>query len=100
MRLQNKVALITGGTSGIGEATARLFASEGARVCITGRNSGRGANVVARIKASDGDALFVQADVSRAEDCRRSVDGALNAFGSLDILFNNAGVFYPQTAIE
>ena len=99
MRLQNKVALITGGTSGIGEATAMLFAREGARVCITGRNSGRGAIVVAQIKASGGDAFFVQADVSQANDCRRAVDEPIRAFGSLDILFNNAGVFYPQTAI-
>jgi NAD(P)-dependent dehydrogenase (short-subunit alcohol dehydrogenase family) len=99
MRLQNKVALITGGTSGIGEATAMLFAREGARVCITGRNSGRGAIVVAQIKASGGDAFFVPADVSQANDCRRAVDEPIRAFGSLDILFNNAGVFYPQTAI-
>jgi NAD(P)-dependent dehydrogenase (short-subunit alcohol dehydrogenase family) len=100
MRLQNQVALITGGTSGIGEATARLFAGEGAKVCITGRNSGRGTSAVAKMKASAGGAFFVQADVSVAADCRRAVDETLNAFGSLDILFNNAGVFYPQTAME
>jgi NAD(P)-dependent dehydrogenase (short-subunit alcohol dehydrogenase family) len=100
MRLKNKVAVITGGTSGIGEATALLFAREGARVCITGRNSERGASVVARIKASSGDAFFIRADASRVEDCRRAVDETLGAFGSIDILFNNAGVFYPQTAIE
>jgi len=100
MRLKGKSALITGGTSGIGEATALLFAREGARVCITGRNSGRGASVVAQIKASGGDAFFMQADVSLAEDCRRVVDETPRVFGSLDILFNNAGVFYPQTAIE
>jgi NAD(P)-dependent dehydrogenase (short-subunit alcohol dehydrogenase family) len=100
MRLQGKVALITGGTSGIGEATALLFAREGAKVCITGRNTERGENVVARIKASGGDASFTRANVSIAEDCRRAVDETLRAFGSLDILFNNAGVFYPQTALE
>lgn len=100
MRLKNKVALITGGTSGIGEATALLFASEGAKVSITGRNSGRGAGVVAQIKANGGNAVFFRADVSLAEDCRRAVDETLRTFGSLDILFNNAGVFYPQTAIE
>jgi NAD(P)-dependent dehydrogenase (short-subunit alcohol dehydrogenase family) len=100
MRLKNKAALITGGTSGIGEATALLFASEGARVSITGRNSERGASVVARIKASGGEARFVRTDVSQVEDCRRAVDETLRAFESLDILFNNAGVFYPQTAIE
>ena len=100
MRLKNKVALITGGTSGIGEATALLFASEGAKVGITGRNSERGAGVVARVKANGGHAVFFRADVSLAEDCRRAVEETLRAFGSLDILFNNAGVFYPQTAIE
>jgi NAD(P)-dependent dehydrogenase (short-subunit alcohol dehydrogenase family) len=100
MRLEGKVALITGGTSGIGEATALLFAREGARVGITGRSTERGASVVARIKASGTDAIFVQADASVAEDCRRAVDETLRVFGSLDILFNNAGVFYPQTAIE
>src|SRR5256714_8277188 len=100
MRLKNKTALITGGTSGIGEATALLFAREGAKVCITGRNAMRGAGVVAQIKASGTDAFVLQADVSRADDCRRAVDETLRTFGSFDILFNNAGVFYPQTAIE
>jgi len=100
MRLKGRVTLITGGTSGIGEATARLLASEGARICIIGRNSGRGASVVEHIKARGGGAFFVKADVSMAEDCRRAVDETLSAYGSLDILFNNAGVFYPQTAIE
>jgi NAD(P)-dependent dehydrogenase (short-subunit alcohol dehydrogenase family) len=100
MRLQNKVALITGGTSGIGEATALLFATEGARVGITGRNSERGASVVSRIKAKSGNAFFIRTDVSQADDCRRAVDETLRIFGSLDILFNNAGVFYPQTALE
>ncbi len=100
MRLKNRVALVTGGTSGIGEATALVFASEGARVCITGRNNEHGASVVAQIKASGGDAFFVRADVSLAADCQRSVDETVRVYGSLDILFNNAGVFYPQTAIE
>jgi NAD(P)-dependent dehydrogenase (short-subunit alcohol dehydrogenase family) len=100
MRLNNKVALITGGTSGIGEATAVLFAAEGAKVAITGRNSERGAAVVKRIERDGGAATFFRADVSLADDCRRAVGATLQAFGSLDILFNNAGVFYPQTAIE
>jgi len=100
MRLKNKVALITGGTSGIGEATASLFAKEGARVAITGRNDGRGAAVVARIKQLGNDAIFLRADVSLATDCQRAVDETLRAFRKLDILFNNAGVFYAQTAVE
>ena len=95
MRLKDKVALITGGTSGIGEATALLFAAEGATVAITGRNEQRGGAVVERILAAGGESVFLQADVSLAADCRRAVDETLRAFGRIDILFNNAGVFYP-----
>jgi len=100
MRLANRVALITGGTSGIGEATGLLFAREGARVAITGRNESRGPAVVARVEQNGGEAMFIRADVSLAEDCRGAVDETLRAFGRIDILFNNAGVFYPQTALE
>lgn len=100
MRLKDRVALITGGTSGIGEATALLFAAEGARVAITGRSEARGAGVVERIRERGGEALFLQADVSVADDCRRAVNETVRAFTRLDVLFNNAGVFYPQTALE
>ena len=100
MRLKNKVALITGGTSGIGEATALLFAAEGTSVAITGRNAQRGAAVVERIEQNGGKAIFIRADVSVSDDCRRAVDETVRAFGRLDVLFNNAGVFYPQTALE
>jgi NAD(P)-dependent dehydrogenase (short-subunit alcohol dehydrogenase family) len=100
MRLRDKAALITGGTSGIGEATSVLFAKEGAKVAITGRNQQRGTAVVDRIKHIGGHAIFLRADVSLASDCQRAVDQTLEAFGRLDILFNNAGVFYPQTALE
>jgi NAD(P)-dependent dehydrogenase (short-subunit alcohol dehydrogenase family) len=100
MRLKDKVALITGGTSGIGEATALLFAKEGAQVAITGRNAQRGAGVARRIESLRRQPLFVQADVSVASDCQRAVDETVRSFGRLDILFNNAGVFYPQTALE
>lgn len=100
MRLGNRVALITGGTSGIGEATALLFAREGARVAITGRNGARGAAVVERIKGLGREAVFIPADVSSASDCQRAVDETVSSLGQIDILFNNAGVFYPQTALE
>ena len=103
MRLKDKVALITGGTSGIGEATALLFAQEGAQVAITGRNAARGAGVAQRIadlRPAAAQPLFVRADVSVASDCQRAVDETVRTFGRLDILFNNAGVFYPQTALE
>ena len=100
MRLANKVALITGGTSGIGEATALLFAKEGAKVTITGRNEQRGRDVVRRIHDAGGTAIFVRTDVRLAEDCRRAVDETVRAFGRLDILFNNAGVFYAHTVVD
>jgi NAD(P)-dependent dehydrogenase (short-subunit alcohol dehydrogenase family) len=100
MRLANQVALITGGTSGIGEATAVLFAQEGASVAIAGRNEKRGHAVMERILESGGNAVFIRTDVRRAAECERAVDGALSTFGKLDILFNNAGVFYPHTTLD
>jgi len=100
MRLLNRVALITGGTSGIGEATALLFAEEGASVTVTGRNEERGQSVAERILADGRNSIFIPTDVSRLDECRRAVDGTIKAFGRLDILFNNAGVFYPHTALD
>jgi NAD(P)-dependent dehydrogenase (short-subunit alcohol dehydrogenase family) len=100
MRLIDKVALITGGTSGIGRATALLFAQEGARVAITGRDEARGQEVAADIERSGGTAIFIRSDVCLADDCRRAVEETLHAFGRLDILFNNAGVYYPHSALD
>jgi len=100
MRLQNKVALITGGTSGIGEATAILFSKEGAQVAITGRDEKRGHAVTARILETGGKAIFIRTDVRKAAESRRAVDETLKTFGKLDILFNNAGVFYPHTILD
>ncbi len=97
MRLKGKVALITGGTSGIGSATAIRFAAEGAAVAITGRNTERGEQVVRDIIANDGEALFIESDVRSAADCRRAVDQTLERFGKIDVLFNNAGVFHPKS---
>lgn len=98
MRLAGKVALITGGTSGIGQATALLLAQEGAKVALTGRSEERGQAVVKGIARAGGTAIFIRSDVRLAEECRRAVEETLRAFGRLDILFNNAGVFYPNTA--
>ena len=100
MRLKNKIALITGGTSGIGEATAVLFAKEGAKVAITGRNEGRGHVVAAQIVKDGGKAVFIRTDVRLAAECRHAVDETVRAFDRLDILFNNAGVFYPHTILD
>jgi NAD(P)-dependent dehydrogenase (short-subunit alcohol dehydrogenase family) len=100
MRLINKVALITGGNSGIGRATALLFAQEGAKIALTGRNEERGNNVVEEIRRASGRAFFIRSDVRIAKDCERAVDETLRQFGRLDILFNNAGVFYPHTVVD
>src|SRR5712691_6212080 len=100
MRLKNKIALITGGTSGIGEATAILFAKEGAKVAITGRNQERGDALKRRIVNSGGRAIFIRTDVRDAGECRRAVGETSAAFGHIDILFNNAGVFYPHTTLD
>jgi NAD(P)-dependent dehydrogenase (short-subunit alcohol dehydrogenase family) len=100
MRLINKVALITGGNSGIGRATALLFAREGAKVALTGRDEERGKRVVEEIKKASGTAIFIRSDVRIAEDCRQAVDKTLREFGRLDILFNNAGVYYPHTVVD
>jgi NAD(P)-dependent dehydrogenase (short-subunit alcohol dehydrogenase family) len=100
MRLKGKIALITGGTSGIGSATAVRFAGEGAAIAITGRNQDSGQQVVDAIKSNGGEALFIQSDVRFAENCRRAVDQTLERFGRIDVLFNNAGVFHPRSVIE
>ena len=100
MRLKGKVALITGGTSGIGGATAVRFAGEGAAVAITGRNPERGEQVVQAIVANGGEALFIRSDVRFADECRQAVEQTLARFGKIDVLFNNAGVFHPRTVPE
>lgn len=98
-KLEGRVALITGGTSGIGRATALLFAEEGAKIVVTGRNHARGADVVRTIEADGGTALFVDADVRSAEDCARSVARTIEAYGRLDVLFNNAGVYVENDVL-
>jgi NAD(P)-dependent dehydrogenase (short-subunit alcohol dehydrogenase family) len=100
MRLANKVALITGGTSGIGEATAILFAKEGASVAVTGRNQHRGQQVREKILSGGGKAIFVSCDVRKTEQCERAVNETVKTFGELNIVFNNAGVFYPHNIVD
>ena len=87
-----KVALVTGGTSGIGKATAIEFARAGAKVVLTGRREKEGAQVVAEIRKLGGDAGFFRADVSKDADVKAMVDFTVDKFGRLDIAFNNAGV--------
>ena len=99
MRLENRAALITGGTSGIGEATSLLFAREGASVAVVGRNTERGKSVAKRISDAGGTAIFVQADVRTSDECRTAVDRTIETFGHLDILFNNAGSYYANDVV-
>jgi len=87
-RLEGKVALITGGTSGIGEATVELFVAEGAQVMIAGRNAEKGADMVQRLGAN---ARFVACDVTREQEIKFAIEETASAFGRLDCLFNNAG---------
>jgi NAD(P)-dependent dehydrogenase (short-subunit alcohol dehydrogenase family) len=97
-KLSDKVAIITGATSGIGKATALLFAEEGAQFVITGRRVGLGDQTVEEIRQRGGQGLFVQADHRQATDCSRVVQRTLAEFGRVDILFNNAGIVTSGTA--
>lgn len=98
MRLKNKVAIITGGTSGIGKATALRFAEEGADLVVTGRRVSLGKAVEAECSSKGVRCVFVEADHSKVEDCQRVVDVALKEFNRIDILFNNAGIVTKGTA--
>jgi len=91
MKLKGKIAVITGAGAGIGEATALLLAKEGAKVCCNSL-SASAKNIVAKIKLSGGDAIFVQADVSVEEEANRIIEKTIETYGKIDILFNNAGI--------
>jgi len=92
MRLANKVAVITGSGSGMGQAAALLFAQEGARVVVTDVVADAGEETVRRIQSAGGTAIFVQADVSDEQDVKRLVETAITTFEHVDILYNNAGI--------
>ncbi len=91
-RLDGKVAIITGSTSGMGRDTAYLFAKEGAKVVITGRNEARAKEVVDKIKADGGEATYVLADAADKSFAQTVFDAAMAAYGTIDILMNNAGM--------
>ncbi len=93
MRLQGKTALVTGSTSGIGQAIAEAFAREGACVIVSGRNVQRGKAVVETIQAAGGTAAFVGADLTTKAEADRLAREASEAFGPIDILVNNAGIY-------
>ena len=91
-RLQDKVAIITGGNSGVGAATALLFAKEGAKVVISARRKPQLEEVAAKIREAGGEVLPVVADISKPEDASHVVEETVKTYGKLDILVNNAGV--------
>ncbi|PSB32944.1 glucose 1-dehydrogenase [Stenomitos frigidus] len=95
MRLSNKVALITGAGSGIGREAALLFAKEGAQIVVCDLNESAGKETVSQIATQNGEAVFVRADVSKAADTKAMIEAAEAAYGKLNVLFNNAGIFHP-----
>jgi NAD(P)-dependent dehydrogenase (short-subunit alcohol dehydrogenase family) len=99
MRLKDKVALVTGGASGIGKATAELFAREGARVAVADY-SADGRDTVQAIKNAGEEAIFLSVDVSDSGQVAKMVEAALQAYGRIDILFNGAGILYYGTVLE
>ena len=101
MRLANKVAIITGASSGIGRATAYLFAKEGAKVVVVANiNDAGGKETAARINANGGESVFVHADVSQSSEVQNLVKVTVANFGKIDILFNNAGIGFLRTPVE
>jgi len=95
-RLAGKVAVITGAGSGIGRESALLFAGEGARVIVAEVNDGAGRAVVEEVRQAGGEALFFHADISVAAEAQAMISMAEKAYGRLDVIFNNAGIFPPR----
>ena len=98
-RFAGKVAVVTGGASGIGEATVRRLVGEGAKVVFADWDGGRGTEIATNL-AGTGNAVFVEADVSNEAAAAAVVDRALNEYGGLDMLVNNAGIRMYQTVVE
>ncbi|HEY2737941.1 MAG TPA: SDR family NAD(P)-dependent oxidoreductase, partial [Thermoanaerobaculia bacterium] len=96
MRLENKVALITGAGSGIGRESALLFAREGARIVVVDVNDKAGEAVGAEIQAAGGQAVYAHADISKSSEAEGMIRAAETNFGRLDVLFNNAGISHPK----
>ena len=92
MKLQDRVALVTGGGSGIGRATAELFAREGSRVVVADLNGPAASQVAEQIQSNGGEAISIQADVSKAKDAEEMVTYTIASYGQIDILFNSAGI--------
>ena len=91
-KLEDKVAIVTGATSGMGRDSAKLFAAEGAKVVVTGRTEERAKAVVDDIKAEGGEAIYVIADMANLDDIQKIFDTTMDTYGTVDVLFNNAGM--------
>lgn len=100
MRLANKVAIITGAASGLGQATALLFAKEGAKVVVADVNETGGVETVDQIRSAGGEATFVRTDVTSAKDAEAMVKSTIDAYGKLEVLFNNAGIAMRLPVVE
>jgi NAD(P)-dependent dehydrogenase (short-subunit alcohol dehydrogenase family) len=99
-RLENKIAIVTGATSGIGEAVATMYAKEGAGVVAVGRNETKGTELVNRIIGNGGEGVFVKCDLRNVDDIPGIKDEAMMKFGRIDILFNSAGVLVHKPFLE
>ncbi|MEO7587581.1 MAG: SDR family oxidoreductase [Arachnia sp.] len=100
MQLENKKAIVTGGAGGIGRATARAFAAEGASVAVVDLQGEAAEKVAAAIRESGGEAIAITADVSSEADVKRIVATVVAEFGTIDVLFNNAGIIKRKSATE
>ncbi|MFX0064790.1 MAG: glucose 1-dehydrogenase [Candidatus Hermodarchaeota archaeon] len=98
--MKDKVALVTGGSSGIGQATALAFANQGATVVIASRNQDKGKKVVSEIKENDGDALWIKTDVSQSSEVKSMIQAIIDQYDRLDFAFNNAGTGGEGNLIE
>lgn len=99
-RLENKIAVITGATSGIGEAVALMYVKEGARVVVTGRNQAKGDALMAKIKELGGEGIFVACDLRKKDSIEKLKNAAYAKFDHVDILFNSAGVLVHKPFLE
>jgi NAD(P)-dependent dehydrogenase (short-subunit alcohol dehydrogenase family) len=100
MNFAGKIVLVTGSTTGIGEACAQVFAESGATVMLSGRHEERGRSVLAAIRAAGGSAEFTAADLREPQACERLVGETIGRLGGLDVLINNAGILYTANALD